>query len=945
MTASCARGPAGGSCFRARTSTASGGSTMTEAANPLRGRRGRDRQSAVGERPRSGTRTGADRRAASGSADLSVLHRAAWRPRRASGPRRSSQHAGWRRRSRSAPRHVRAACPTAPRRSSPRPSRVATGERLVWIARDAEIADRVAEELAAWLGWPGGGRHARAANGAGIRALGAGPRRERGARRRARGLAMPDGRPRARRERPGAVPAHARARPICRPSRSSSGRGQRSSQERVLRDAGRPRLRGRARGRRPRRVRAARRHRRRVPGRPAAAGAHRVVRRRDRVAARVRPGRPARRRAGASRRPCCRRASSCCRPRSGAASLLATRLGRTASRLPERLAADLRLARDGAARRRRRDLGRPPRAGHGTRPPRRRGLGDRRAGRGRRPRPTSCGRRRTSDATELEAAGELPKGWPEAYLAPARLEAPRCTRRGPWSSPGSARLDGAPPGGNPFGWHEPVLPPAAIGSIGATVARWRREGARVVLASDQSARLAEILAEADIVAAPVHRPRRGAACGRPGADRPQPQRRVSPAVRTASSWSPTASCSAPSGSVGRGRCVGSCHATSWSGCSRATWSSTSTTAWRATPASCVARPGARATRSATSWSCTSRARTGSGCRSSRSSASRRYAGGESPPALAPGRRGVAAGPGRRVRKAVSDLAKELLELYAARARRARPAFGRGHALAAGDGGRVPVRGDARPAALRRRGQGRPGARAPDGPAGRGRRRLRQDRGRPARRVQGDPGRHAGRRARADDRARGPAPGDVPRSGSRPTRSRSGCSAASCRRRSTSADPRRARGGLGRPRHRHPPAAVQGHPLPRPRPGRRRRGAALRRRPQGAPQADADRGPRPDAVGDAHPADAQPGARRRPRHERHRDAARGSAADPDARRRGVGRPRPRRDPARARPGRPGLLRPQPRRDHRGPGRAAATTAAARRGSWSATARCPRARWSG
>ena len=30
----------------------------------------------------------------------------------------------------------------------------ASGERLVWVARDAEIADRVAEELAAWLGDP-----------------------------------------------------------------------------------------------------------------------------------------------------------------------------------------------------------------------------------------------------------------------------------------------------------------------------------------------------------------------------------------------------------------------------------------------------------------------------------------------------------------------------------------------------------------------------------------------------------------------------------------------------------------------------------------------------------------------------------------------------------------------------------------------------------------------
>src|SRR5207245_119034 len=31
---------------------------------------------------------------------------------------------------------------------------VADGERLVWIARDAEIGDRVAEELGAWLGDP-----------------------------------------------------------------------------------------------------------------------------------------------------------------------------------------------------------------------------------------------------------------------------------------------------------------------------------------------------------------------------------------------------------------------------------------------------------------------------------------------------------------------------------------------------------------------------------------------------------------------------------------------------------------------------------------------------------------------------------------------------------------------------------------------------------------------
>ena len=63
-------------------------------------------------------------------------------------------------------------------------------------------------------------------------------------------------------------------------------------------------------------------------------------------------------------------------------------------------------------------------------------------------------------------------------------------------------------------------------------------------------------------------------------------------------------------------------------------------------------------------------------------------------------------------------------------------------------------------------------------------------------------------------------------------------------------------------------------------------------------------------------------------QRHRDAAGGPAADPDAGRGGVGRPRARRDPARARPRRPGVLRPQPRRDDRGPGRAAAPAAAGR-----------------
>ncbi len=104
--------------------------------------------------------------------------------------------------------------------------------------------------------------------------------------------------------------------------------------------------------------------------------------------------------------------------------------------------------------------------------------------------------------SELERAGTLPKAWPRTYLDrrdwKARLNAAR-TLELTWESD----VDEAPPGGNPFGWHEPVLPPSPIGDLAETVKRWRREGLRVVMASDQSARLSEIFAEADIVAAPT----------------------------------------------------------------------------------------------------------------------------------------------------------------------------------------------------------------------------------------------------------------------------------------------------------------------------------------------------------------------------------------------------------------------------------------------------------
>ena len=75
-----------------------------------------------------------------------------------------------------------------------------------------------------------------------------------------------------------------------------------------------------------------------------------------------------------------------------------------------------------------------------------------------------------------------------------------------------------------------------------------------------------------------------------------------------------------------------------------------------------------------------------------------------------------------------------------------------------------------------------------------------------------------------------------------------------------------------------------------------------------------------------PANAEPRPRRDPRHERHRDPAGGPAPHPDTGRGSLGRPGPRRDPARARSRRSGLLRPQSGRDDRGPGGAAPRDAA-------------------
>ena len=54
----------------------------------------------------------------------------------------------------------------------------------------------------------------------------------------------------------------------------------------------------------------------------------------------------------------------------------------------------------------------------------------------------------------------------------------------------------------------------------------------------------------------------------------------------------------------------------------------------------------------------------------------------------------------RVKAAVEVVAADLLRLYAARAAARRPRLPAGHAVAGGDGGRVPVRGDGRTSSRR-----------------------------------------------------------------------------------------------------------------------------------------------------------------------------------------------------------------------------------------------------
>jgi len=102
---------------------------------------------------------------------------------------------------------------------------------------------------------------------------------------------------------------------------------------------------------------------------------------------------------------------------------------------------------------------------------------------------------------ELTEQGELSRDWPPAYLPPrdwkARLLAAR-TLELTWESEisrATAIAGGGLSSGDLFGWREPAFPPGRAARLAEVIEGWAAGGARIVLASDQAPRLAEILAE------------------------------------------------------------------------------------------------------------------------------------------------------------------------------------------------------------------------------------------------------------------------------------------------------------------------------------------------------------------------------------------------------------------------------------------------------------------
>ena len=129
----------------------------------------------------------------------------------------------------------------------------------------------------------------------------------------------------------------------------------------------------------------------------------------------------------------------------------------------------------------------------------------------------------------------------------------------------------------------------------------------------------------------------------------------------------------------------------------------------------------------------------------------RYVGGEAPTLHRLGGADWAKTKGR-ARKAVRQIAVELIRLYSARMASPGHAFGQDTPWQRELEDAFPYVETPGPARRHRRGQARHGAAGPDGPADLRRRRLRQDRDRGAGGVQGGAGRQAGRGAGADHAA-------------------------------------------------------------------------------------------------------------------------------------------------------------------------------------------------
>jgi transcription-repair coupling factor (superfamily II helicase) len=117
-------------------------------------------------------------------------------------------------------------------------------------------------------------------------------------------------------------------------------------------------------------------------------------------------------------------------------------------------------------------------------------------------------RQATERRTELVTAGDLPGEWPESYLAPrewkGRLLRGR-TLELTWESEAATPTGGGTPMGDIFGWREPSLPPARTARLAETVRAWAADGNRVVLASDQASRLADLLNEQGLPTAVANR--------------------------------------------------------------------------------------------------------------------------------------------------------------------------------------------------------------------------------------------------------------------------------------------------------------------------------------------------------------------------------------------------------------------------------------------------------